>query len=364
MEVHFMINYSIHTYELSTTITFFEYMTIYQNMESLHASIEKQSHNYSMKQIKKVSYTFRKIHTPGINSVKITKIASDISVLQCYLYIIINPYNAYCSCEQSEEKIIDSRQIVNALQIIQRKLVNIFSSNIIKRLLLNRIDFCINLLFSTQSQAEEYIKLLRLGIPRKALKERMVFSESQHRNIPYEDSLLLECASYSFEIYPKYTQMKNQKLHGAEQALGMVRIELRADRAKILQLAKKYQINSPTENYNTFLEFAPSITNQEIPWILSKMVGNGNFYNYSHIKKEIESSNFKESEAHLMLQITSYFLRRKYSRNLLTNFNMQHKDWMKILQKFDQINCSPIPVPSSYSLSFFPGIASWNNFFS
>lgn len=255
-----MLNYSFHTYELYANLEVKEYIEIYHTLKEGNPSIEKKSYN-SKTHLTKTVYTIRKIHMPGINTIKLTSIILDNNItLQCNLYVIINPLNALLSCNESNEKIIDSLHVKTALQIVDQYLSNLLPPTILNKLSLSRIDFCVNLPFSTQCEATEYISLLRLGIPQKVLKEELRLDKHQHRFLPYNDALLLTCGTYSLEIYSKYIQMKKRNINGADRALGLVRVELRATKPKIQQLANKYQLPSPIDNYNFFLQHAPIIT--------------------------------------------------------------------------------------------------------
>lgn len=253
--------------------------------------------------------------------------------------------------------------INTAYEKINSSLTDILPSMIVNCLTLKRVDFCVNLPFSSQSQAEEYIHLLRLGVPPKVLTEKKIYDEIQRREIPYKDSLLLECGSYSFEVYSKYIQMKNRKLQNPECASGIVRIELRADKQKLQQLARKYDFPLSEQDYSFFLIHAPYIAKQEITKILSSMVGSKDFHHYSYTKDKIEHSNFRDTNIAHMLGTIAYFSRRKYSGDFIKKFNLKQEDWKKIIQKFNKIGCSPITLPDNYPEETFPGIESWDSFF-
>ena len=129
---------------------------------------------------------------------------------------------------------------------------------------------------------------------------------------------------------------------------------------KLEQLAKKYNIISPKIDFLQFLSHAPYITKKEIPKIVSKMVGNRNFYRYQKIKSKIMDSDYKDSDKDLMLQIIYYFSRHSSSENFLEEFHLQNKDWQKIIKKFDKLECSPIPIPRTYKFPVYPGVSIWD----
>lgn len=92
------------------------------------------------------------------------------------------------------------------------------------------------------------------------------------------------------------------------------------------------------------------------------MVGGYDFYQYSYIMKQITASKFREPMKAKMICILQYFCKHSY-QNLLHDLNMTQAEWKYILDKFNQIQCSPIPVPTRYSRTIYPGISNWEQFF-
>ena len=103
------------------------------------------------------------------------------------------------------------------------------------------------------------------------------------------------------------------------------------------------------------------ISSKELPRIVSSMVGTGNFLPFNEIKSRIEGSGFQERTKNKMLTIIDYLSGRKYSHDLLLDNNMTIRDWVAVLSKFNQINCSPIPVPPHFFAKHYPGVMSWDN---
>lgn len=180
---------------------------------------------------------------------------------------------------------------------------------------------------------------------------------------PYKDPMLLECKSYSFEIYLKCHQMLERKMNVPENAKGIVRLELRASKSKIKQLSQKYNSFWYDRDNICFLKEAPDITEQEISSMMSKMIGKGCFYAYGDLIAKIKNADYKSSDIELMLQITNYFSRHQLCQNLLNDLNLTRQKWNRILKKFNKIQCSPIPIPRSYANKIYPGVSVWTESF-
>ena len=362
-----MLNYSLHTYELFSNLSWDEFQNTYNLLELLNVSIEKKiskcAFNEKNNELEITEYIIRQLPFYGINSIRLHKVGTHHSIIKCLIYIVVNPCNAYLLQKSSGADIIESSQIVPAVAEINRQLSEFLPLHICKNLKPSRIDFCVNLHFPSQDQADEYIKLLRLGVPFKKLKEHTEYDHIQKRAVPYSDSLLLECASYSFEIYPKYKQMCSHSLQGKNNASGIVRIELRAKRSKLKTIAKKYEEQDIiTANYVNSLEHISYISQNEIQHILRKMVGNGDFYPYEHVKNEIANSNFNERQINLMHLVCKYFSKKQKKTELLTKYGLSRNDWNLLLKNFNHLHCSPITTPKSFSRTHYPGIENWDTF--
>lgn len=357
-----MVHYSIHTLELLSCISHDVFYKLTQSLKNHCPSVETKVIQ-AKTDFTITSRIYRRLPFYGINSMTLKSVKYKNHALRYLLYLYINPFQASHACRRPVPRIVETENIDAAMHIILDSLANVLNPDILNALTLNRLDFCANLTFPAQIQAEEYVSLLKRGVPPKTLSEYTYFNASQHRHTPYRDSLLLKCGSYSFQIYSKYQQMKQRFGTAPDGALGMVRIELRASKQKLGQLAKKYGVISPKTNYLEFLSHAPSITQKEIPNVVSKMVGKHNFYRYQEIKNKIENSDFKDRDKDLMLHIMFYLSKHSSSAGFLEKFNFQNADWKKILKKFDKLECSPIPVPRTYRFPVYPGTLYWDSVF-
>ena len=358
-----MIEYSIHTIELTSPIDSATYQRIQHILSQKKASVEKRPFENIYKGIKKTSYTYRNLKMSGINSITLLTIElMDDIPLKMLLYIEVNPYDAIQDHPNTKAKIIKASLIRDAMLNIFHTLASHLGKDIMNdlSLTLKRVDFCLNIKMKTEAIAETYISLLKKGIPTKSLSEVKVFNPSQHRMTAYNDSFLLKCNSYSFQIYSKYLQMCKKNLPGQEDAVGVVRFELRAEKSKLKQLAKKYCLPSPTGDMLGFLENTPQITKEEIPYLLSKIVGTGTLCKFSELKSELEYTTFKKKDKKLMLDISYYLSKHSSGEKLLDDLCLDYKDWRRILKKFNELGCSPIPVPSRSTVNHYPGIDDWN----
>lgn len=369
-----MLNYSIHTYQLFVKLSYDEYYNLYKKLLSMNASVEKHITpdivSYEKFTIVKKSHIYRKLKMPGISEIELFRIAflapgdnDEISVLKAGAYIRINPYNAVHSLHNSTHNIIDADDIEPAAQLVSDKLLSLLGNEIHSKLKLCRCDFCVNLPFDSADTASLYIRLLQKCIPKPSLKEPTYVDPVSHHAVPkYPDSLLLECGSYSFEVYSKQAQMINKNIGNSDSAAGLVRLELRAEKAKLNTLYKKYS-GSP-KNYIDFLSNAPTICSLEIIQLLAPMVGTGDFVSYNKVKKQISKKIKNEFTQSEMEKCAKLILKHKRCRTLLEDNNLTYAHWKQLLVKFNKIKCSPITIPSRENIDYLPGIFSWDEYFS
>ena len=361
-EQDILYKYSIHTFELYAKLNPNNYDKFYSTLSNMHLSIKSSEYFTKKSNIltKNVCYEYRHFKNhPGINRIRLSICKNDFFI-DYYIQICINPYNALYQCRHSGANIIAEEQMETAINIIRTSLKSLFPFFSFHTCKLKRLDFCLDIKYPTQKQADEYIKLLKKSIPRKILKEKKYFNKTQHRFTPYTDSMLLECKSYSFEVYPKYHQMNKHKRKNADTALGICRLELRTSKSKIMQLANKYGLPSPVDNPSAFMIHSPEITRKEIPEMISRMAGNGTFQNYNCIINKINNSTYTQHVKDCMVQIVDYFSSHKNCKNLLNNLEIKTQTWDIYLKKFNKLGCSPIPIPRTYEFSSYPGVSDWD----
>lgn len=355
------MNYSIHTLEMHAKISFEDFWLLYKNLKQYSPAIEKEATNSSKNSLtpSSTSFVFRRLPFKGITRIVLQRTDLKHITLQCNIYIVINPYNIYHQCTHSDHHIIEIENIAICFNILNELLQSIIPERIANSLQIHRLDFCVDLRLQTKKMAEEYIRLLRKGIPTKRLKEHTSWNDIQRRHVPYPDSLLLECCSYSFQIYPKYSQLKQKGYVDPIPALGIVRFELRANSDKIRLLEKKYscQIKDNPDNLPALI---PEISKSEIKKTIMSMVGSDEFRTYEYMKEKINNSSFSLHRKQQLLEYANYLSHHKYSFDFLKNFDLKHKDWKRIINDFHTLGCSPIPVPRTFSSDIYPGVIDWD----
>ena len=222
-----MINSSIHTVELYKRVCYSDQLALSRTMKRLGVPSYSKGHGFV--------YVLEGRESTGITSMGLFSHYSKALGynVDFHLEIALNPMRAVCDTAQKNAKAISPDLLPDALAAVLFSADQMFRLDLLDDVSLSRVDFCTDLKFDRQEQADEYIRLLKKVPCKRVLREVLHWDSTQRRWVPYSESKLVRCGSYEFQIYPKQPQMLTRGLSGAEYAKGVVRIELRAGRKKL-----------------------------------------------------------------------------------------------------------------------------------
>ena len=360
-----MIKYascSVHTLELMAEVKCNEVNSVYCTMKNTGCSIKKDVSSSST--LSSYYYTFSRMGEDyqGINSV--TLIANKDEYTSCivnsFVHIIINPAKAYTSLSWAPNAdIIPLESLYDAYEKCLLALRKLLGNEIVDRMKFNRIDFCCNIAFERQAEAEEYISLLQKGIPPKALKKIAVFAETAETGEKVCTGILLTCGSYEISIYLKQKEMLGRKIKPSdlEEANGVLRIELRALSSKLHSIIKKepeldLQCVQPEQ-----LVRITRLGLFELKKKISHMTGEGRFLRYDEAVTQIKSAPIKAKYKDDMFDVLYYLARHPKGGNLLKDRMWEMHQWKKLVHLFDKIDCSPVVLPRTSLEYHYPSVA-------
>lgn len=348
-----MTNASIHTLELYAQATFSDFKKLYDFFNSQNAVHKKKS--------KQITFYDFPYYFNGISRILATPVI-DTTTQKCvcvHIRVIANPRYAIPPLHNAASQLIDPDKLGDALEIILNELHSFLPSNIYDSLVLSRVDFTTDLHFKTQADADLYISLIQKGRMIRNLKEQQIFSPTEQKMIHYDDSFLLSCKSYSFQVYPKYWQMLDRNISGAESALGVVRFELRAGKQKLNTILSHHAKISESEIYNKLVSSVHRAPREEIMGCVMLSVGAGDFFTRAEVKQRIINSKLQSRVQEKMLNLVDLLTRYSNVQKLFDHELISCTEWRKLLQYFDRLHCSPITIPASAKCDRMPGVLSW-----
>ena len=350
--------FSIHTFQFYSTIQMPELKQLCQRLAP-----------YGQQKLIKNNHFWHFIFSPIFQSsisIRATPVFHwiDNRCLCIHLSIKVNPRRAIGSQHDAAAQIIDASSLCDALIAIYEQLYEILPPEIVDSLTLSRVDLTGDLKFETQRLADEYVKLFQKGRAVRTLSEIKCFDQILKRYVSYEESWLLGCGSYSFQVYPKMTQMQNRNIPAAELAEGVVRFELRAGCSKIKSLIKKHSLPTGLTASETLVLLAQRIPEQEIKSMAKAAVGSGNFYHLKELKTMIENSKYQTRVKKKMVRLADQLSRFSSVERLFEEHLLVKEEWRLLLNRFDAIDASPIPIPARFQFDIAPGVESWDQCFS
>lgn len=337
-----MITYSIHTVMLTTGLSYDQLCRL-GHLKEIHGVYENQK-------VRKYPHG-----QGGITRFEIAPYWDKTTnkIMGSSFRIIINPSFT------ADARLISPKEIRSSFKRIFQRISEIVPRDIVENLKISRIDFTGDLQMTTQEQADEYIALMKKGRQIRSLEEKVYYNIVQQDWKSYDESWYLGCRSYDLQVYPKYHQMKNHGLSGAENALGIVRFELRCGRQKIKSIAKKYGINMDISIKDVLTCFAFAAPEPEITNIIKASVGAGDFYTLAELKRLIELSPNQVRTKEKMLNLVQMIARYDSVQDLIDRGLLEASEWRFLLEKFDAIGISPIPIPARFKYETAIGVLEW-----
>lgn len=337
------MTYSIHTIMLRNTISFSQFFRLNE--------ILKRFRTYQKGRIIRV-YSY---YMEGITRFEIIPIKDESSdkTLFAHFKVIINP------SFRAEARLVKPENLQTALERIFKRLANVIPSDIIEDLQISRIDFTGDLQMQTQEQAEEYIALLKKGRQIRSLEEKIHYDYVEEKWETYDESWCLECGSYEFQVYSKYEQMIARKLSGAEYARGIVRFEMRCGRDKIRAIAKKHRIDMDMPVMDVLCCLAYAAPESEIKSIMGPSVGTGSFCTLAELKKRVQQSSNQLRVKTDMIRLAMHIAHAESVQEMINDDMIRTDRWRILLRKFNEIGCSPIPIPARAQYKTAPGVMDW-----
>lgn len=337
------MTYSVHTIMLRSTISFSQFFRLNEILRGFRT--------YQKGRIIR-AYAY---HMEGITRFEVIPIRDENSekILFAHFKVIINP------SFKAEARLVKPENLQAALERIFKRLVRVIPSDIIKDLQISRIDFTGDLQMKTQEQAEEYIALLKKGRQIRSLEEKIHYDYVEEKWGTYNESWCLECGRYEFQVYSKYTQMIARKLSGAEYARGIVRFEMRCGRDKIRAIAKKHGIDMDMPVIDALCCLAYAAPESEIKSIMGPSVGTGSFYTLAELKKRIQKSSNQIRIKTDMTRLANLIAHSESVQELIDEDIIETDRWRVLLRKFNEIGCSPIPIPARAQYKAAPGVMDW-----
>lgn len=359
------MNLSIHTFEITYKDSYKNYEKLYYAINRINTSrCPRKEYSYTSPggiELTCISQTFTCLNKRGINRIYFYK-HMDKQENQIALWgvrFIINPRILLGYKEHIYTEIIkpdDLSLIPEALHSLLQEFVPDFP-DISKSGKITRIDYCTNLWFQTQDEADEYFSLLKKYHTPAKFKPLTYYDEQMHRKIPRKGEITVACKSYELSIYQKKYQLLNSgydyPVEDIQNSTGQLRIELRLRRKPLYSLKKALSL---ADEALLFIHI-PNKVLQNLLKKLSVMYGTGDFCRLADAKNLVKHSSYIDKTKNAMLEILENTNEKRTLNCYRTTFD--NELLKKNLKRFNELDISPITLPFRSIHKNYPSLLSY-----
>lgn len=341
--------FSIHTFELSRKLKPTEYYAmkdqLYRQQEQSDGKpwIHKDSYGNHICQL----YT-----DYGINSIKLepNRLADTY-----YLRMVVNPrklidpkssYIGILSPEKSSIKKL-KRAFVELLQ-------DTVFENDINAYQLTRVDLCTNIRCDNRKLFRELVRVLRkLPTPPKYERKFYKHEDKKKANRYNKHYLRFVCKTHELVIYDKTYQMQECGLVVSYEKLpeSVLRFEVHCKR----EYLRKVEKNSGQTDTDMLLWQLMQESEERIIKHFSRCFSDVRFVQMEEIERMIEQSAFKKANKDSMLELASRLQRMQSVDKALDKMEKAGYDTSDLLERFDKLGISPIPLWKNFCAKELPG---------
>lgn len=229
----------------------------------------------------------------------------------------------------------------------------IFDSDI-RNYYLSRVDLCTNIRCSNSRLFRELVRVLRkLPTPPKYKRKFYKHENKKKANRYNKYYLRFVCGTHELIIYDKTYQIRDGDLIIGYERLpeGVLRYEVHCERAYIKRIEKK----SNTEDVLDMLWLLMQESEERIIDHFSRCFSDTEFMQIEELERRIKKSGFKPENKTAMLELTAQLQRIQSVDKALTKMQKAGFDTSGMLDRFEKLGVSPIPLWKNFCAESLPG---------
>lgn len=341
--------FSIHTFELSKRLKAKEYYAI---KDQLYCQ-QKQSNGRAW--IHKDNYgnhICSRYSCYGISSIRLEH---NQTVDTYFVRIVVNP-RRLIDPESSYIGILPPEK--SSVRKLQETFAELFEDTVfesdINTYQLTRVDLCTNIRCDNKKLFRELVRVLR-KLPTPPKYERKLYKDKDKKaaNRYNKHYLRFACGTHELVIYDKTYQIETCGLAISYEKLpeGILRFEVHCGREYLRKVEKKSgQTKTGKLLWQLIQESEDRITDH-----FSRCFSDARFVQIEEIERLITQSSFKEKNKDSMLELAFRLQRTQSVDKALTNLEKDGYDTAELLDRFDKLGISPIPLWKNSCVKELPG---------
>ena len=349
--------YSIHTFEMSTRLTKWQYNYLLDILASCeHTKKIKRHENLSWDEgdpfVESTMYSIRK--DTGISRFRVYSIAAlnrYYLTLSCNVRVLLQIKELPFVCIVEPD---DIKRIYDRLQEVFDTM-GISQAVSVQELYFRRIDYCTNIRMESVEAADIYMGLLAKGRALYSSERRVTMYAGEEDRIKHPKSLKWKGSSFEIEIYEKYDMLEDQQVkygYDAEEvaeASKRIRFEVRIDGRAISQ---KKQRNGCLTN-EEFMNMSCWQSAELISKNLVRMYGCGNFVSYKTAVEIIHNSRMYQKTKDILLAFITELAKPEATVDSAYEVYINKPNGRRVLELheimklFNELRISPITIPDN-----------------
>ena len=220
---------------------------------------------------------------------------------------------------------------------------------------ISRLDLCVNIRSSRSKILRELVRVLRkLPTPSKYERKRYTSDDKMAANAYNKHYIRFACKSHDMVIYDKTYQITTNNLAVAYEKLpeGVLRIELHCKRDYLRSVEKEYGIDSSLELIRLLMAQSEKRIIKNFSWWFYS----GMFCQIDEIERRILASRFGDEKKAAMLELSWRMQRTQNLDKALKVMENAGADRAQLLEGFQTLGISPIPLRQDFTAPCLPGI--------
>ncbi|MDL2248184.1 hypothetical protein LJB89_00605 [Tyzzerella sp. OttesenSCG-928-J15] len=225
------------------------------------------------------------------------------------------------------------------------------------RLSLSRIDYAFDIFLEDQSMVETYIQLMKRGNMPNGLLLKLFWHDTQHRSIPYRDSLYLKNNAVTINSYNKYEELKNKAKHfvDCERAIGILRLEVQCNGRKVEELEKKYGI----DRYNPTDFFDEEIAREIVMSYVAKVTKLGAYHSLDNARCIINESRFNDRQKTELINFIEEVNSSRSLDKVKRSESYTPYQFRTRLKRLDELNINPVTIPFRWGYDYLSNLLTY-----
>lgn len=343
--------FSIHTFELSKKLNATEY---YDIKDTLYHQQKQSGGKPWIYQDGYGDHICLLFSSHGINSIKLEHNSSE-GMDAYYLRMVVNPRKLIDPKSSYIGILPPEKSSITALHKAFAKLFKgtVFENNI-NAYQLARADLCTNIRCDNKKLFRELVRVLRkLPTPPKYERKLYKGKDKKAANRYNKHYLRFACGTHELVIYDKTYQTQECGLVVSYEKLpeGVLRFEVHCEREYLWKVEK----DSGQTDTDMLLWQLMQESESRIIDHFSRCFSDTRFVQIEEIERLVKRSAFKKANKDSMLELASRLQRMQSADKALDKMEKAGYDTSDLLERFDKLEISPIPLRKNFCAKELPG---------